>query len=72
MDVRELTVIVECHRLITLIVAQHLSLIFGTTTGMWLWLQDSYARAQSATTTSSNHASHRTGQTERISGRAYS
>ena len=45
MDIRELTTIIECREPVSLNVARRLSLVFGSTTDMWLRLQVGYDNA---------------------------
>ena len=46
-DVRQLTAIIECREPVTLNVARRLSLVFGSTTDMWLRMQARHDRAHS-------------------------
>ena len=51
-DVRQLTAIIECREPVTLNVARRLSLVFGSTTDMWLRMQARHDRAQTRKTAS--------------------
>ena len=51
-DVRQLTAIIECREPVTLNVARRLSLVFGSTTNMWLRMQAAYDNAQARKTAS--------------------